>query len=224
MTRFAPPTLAAVFFAVAFATSTPVAAQELPTLLTAAQISTAALELDSPPTTAPAAAEKFETARPRRPDALMPLYLLYATLQALDIHSTMRALDRGAVEANPLMKNVTASPASLVAVKAAGAAGVLYTTEQLWKKNPTAAVMFMIAANSGMAWVVQHNYQAGGEDAAPSSLTSNQRGPRAGRPCLGRGLPPMPRSGCAGTHRSKRPRRCQVFGPCALSPRRPAAR
>jgi hypothetical protein len=160
MTRFAPPTLAAAFFAVAFAMSTPVAAQELPTLLTAAQISTAALELDAPPTTAQAA-EKFETARPRRPDALMPLYLSYATLQALDIHSTMRALDRGAVEANPLMKNLTASPASLVAVKAAGAAGVLYTTEQLWKKNPTAAVVFMIAANSGMAWVVQHNYQAG---------------------------------------------------------------
>ena len=160
MTRFAPPILAAAFFAVAFAWSTPVAAQELPTLLTAAQISTAALELDSPPTAAPAA-ETFETARPRRPDALMPLYLSYATLQALDIHSTMRALDRGAVEANPLMKNVTASPASLVAVKAAGAAGVLYTTEQLWKKNPTAAVVFMIAANSGMAWVVQHNYRAG---------------------------------------------------------------
>ena len=160
MTRSAPPTLAAAFFAVAFATSTPVAAQELPTLLTAAQISTAALELDSPPTMAQAA-ETFDTARPRRPDALMPLYLSYATLQALDIHSTMRALDRGAVEANPLMKNLTASPASLVAVKAAGAAGVLYTTEQLWKKNPTAAVVFMIAANSAMAWVVQHNYQAG---------------------------------------------------------------
>ena len=160
MTRSAPPTLAAAFFAVAYATSTPVAAQELPTLLTAAQISTAALELDSPPTTAHAA-EQFETARPRRPDALMPLYLSYATLQALDIHSTMRALDRGAVEANPLMKNLTASPASLVAVKAAGAAGVLYTTEQLWKKNPMAAVVFMVAANSGMAWVVQHNYRAG---------------------------------------------------------------
>lgn len=159
MTRSAPPTLAAAFFAVAFATSTPVAAQELPTLLTAAQISTAALELDSPTTAQ--AAETFDTARPRRPDALMPLYLSYATLQALDIHSTMRALDRGAVEANPLMKDLTASPASLVAVKAAGAAGVLYTTEQLWKKNPTAAVVFMIAANSAMAWVVQHNYRAG---------------------------------------------------------------
>jgi hypothetical protein len=160
MTRFAPPTLAAAFFAVAFATSTPVAAQEVSTLLQSAAISTAALEVHAPPTLAQAAG-RFDVAQPGRPDALMPLYLSYATLQALDIHSTMRALDRGAVEANPLMKNLTASPASLVAVKAAGAAGVLYTTEQLWKKNPTAAVVFMIAANSAMAWVVQHNYQAG---------------------------------------------------------------
>ena len=164
MTRFAPPTVAAAFFAVAFASSAPVAAQEHPTLLTAAQISAAAMELHSPPTMAQAAGG-FDVARPQRPDTLLPLYLSYATLQALDIHSTMRALDRGAVEANPLMKNLTASPASLVAVKAAGAAGVLYTTEQLWKKNPTAAVMFMIAANSAMAWVVQHNYrQDGGLD------------------------------------------------------------
>lgn len=160
MTRFAPPTLAAAFFAVAFATSTPVAAQEQSTLLQSAAISTVALELDSPATMAQASG-RFDVAQPRRPDALMPLYLSYATLQALDIHSTMRALDRGAVEANPLMKNLTASPASLVAVKAAGAAGVLYTTEQLWKKNPTAAVVFMIAANSAMAFVVQHNYRAG---------------------------------------------------------------
>jgi Domain of unknown function (DUF5658) len=160
MTRFAPPTLAAVFFVATFATSTPVAAQEQSTLLQSAAISTAAMELDSPPTLAQAAG-KFDVARPQRPDTLLPLYFSYATLQALDIHSTMRALDRGAVEANPLMKNLTASPASLVAVKVAGAAGVLYTTEQLWKKNPTAAVVFMIAANSAMAWVVQNNYRAG---------------------------------------------------------------
>jgi Domain of unknown function (DUF5658) len=161
MTRIAPPLAAAALFAAAFVTSTPVAAQEHSTLLAAAPISSAAMELDTPPTLAQAAG-KFDAVRPQRPDTLLPLYLSYATLQALDIHSTMRALDRGAVEANPLMKNLTASPASLIAVKAAGAAGVLYTTERLWKKNPAAAVVFMIAANSAMAFVVQHNYRAGG--------------------------------------------------------------
>ena len=159
MTRFAPPTLAAAFVVAAVVSPTPVAAQEHSTLLQSISISPAALELQSPPTLAPAAA-KFDAPRPQRPDALMPLYLTYATLQALDVHSTLRALDRGAVEANPLMKNLTENPVSLMAVKAASAAGVLYTTEQLWKKNPAAAVVFMIAANSAMAWVVQNNYRA----------------------------------------------------------------
>ena len=159
MTRFAPPTLAAAFVVAAVVSPTPVAAQEPSTLMQSVSISPAALELQSPPTLAQAAG-KFDAPRPQRPDALMPLYLTYATLQALDVHSTLRALDRGAVEANPLMKNLTESPASLVAVKAASAAGVLYTTEQLWKRNPAAAVVFMIAANSAMAWVVQNNYRA----------------------------------------------------------------
>jgi hypothetical protein len=156
MIRFAPPTLAAALLVVA----TPAAAQEHSTILQSAAISTAALEVHAPPPAAQAAG-RFDAARPQRPDALVPLYLSYATLQALDVHSTMGALGRGAVEANPLMKNLTSNPASLVAVKAASAAGVLYTTEQLWKKNPTAAVVFMIAANSAMAWVVQNNYRAG---------------------------------------------------------------
>jgi Domain of unknown function (DUF5658) len=159
MTRFAPPALAAAFVVAAVVSPAPVAAQEPSTLMQSVSISPAALELQSPPALAPAAAT-FDAPRPQRPDALMPLYLTYATLQALDVHSTLRALDRGAVEANPLMKNLTESPGSLVAVKAASAAGVLYTTEQLWKRNPAAAVVFMIAANSAMAWVVQNNYRA----------------------------------------------------------------
>ena len=157
MTRFAPP-LAAVFFVAAVVLPVPVAAQEHSTLLQSETLSAAAMELHAPPPLAQAV--RFDAPRPQRPDALLPLYLSYATLQALDVHSTLRALDRGAVEANPLMKNLTESPASLVAVKAASAAGVLYTTEQLWKKNPAAAVVFMIAANSAMAWVVQNNYRA----------------------------------------------------------------
>src|SRR5687767_4142792 len=42
--------------------------------------------------------------RPRRPAALLPLYLSFGVLQGLDAHSTSRALGRGAVEANPVMK------------------------------------------------------------------------------------------------------------------------
>ena len=97
---------------------------------------------------------------PRRPGGLLPLYVSFASLQALDAHSTTRALDRGAVEANPLMRGLAGHPVGMFAVKAAATAAVVYSAERIWKKNKAAAVIFMVAANSGMAWVVQHNYRA----------------------------------------------------------------
>jgi hypothetical protein len=118
---------------------------------------TAPIELQAPPAMAIRAREQKA---PQRPNALVPLYVSYATLQALDIHSTISGLDRGAAEANPLMKRMTTLPAGLIAVKVASTAGVFYTTERLWKNNRVAAVVFMVGANSAMAWVVQHNYRA----------------------------------------------------------------
>jgi hypothetical protein len=108
----------------------------------------------SPP--APAATEQSSH---RRPQALIPLYASFATLQALDLHSTHYALGRGAVEANPLMNTFAGNQVGLMAIKAAGTAGVIFASERMWTKNKTAAVVFMIAANSAMAWVVQHNYR-----------------------------------------------------------------
>ena len=96
---------------------------------------------------------------PRRPSALMPMYISFATLQVLDAHSTSRALDRGAVEANPVMRGLAGNTAGMLAVKAAATTGVVYSAERIWRKNKTAAVVFMLAANSAMAWVVQHNYR-----------------------------------------------------------------
>lgn len=97
---------------------------------------------------------------PNRPASLVPLYVAFGALQLLDAHSTMRALDGGAAEGNPLMKAFAGSRAGLVAIKAAGAAGVVYGTERLVRRNRTAAVLLMIAGNSAMVWVVQHNYRA----------------------------------------------------------------
>jgi hypothetical protein len=98
--------------------------------------------------------------RERRPASLLPLYASFVTLQVLDAHSTWRALDRGAVEANPLMRGIVANEVGLVAVKAAGTAGVILAGERIWKTNRAAGVLFLIAANSAMVWVVQHNYRA----------------------------------------------------------------
>jgi hypothetical protein len=95
----------------------------------------------------------------KRPAALVPLYASFVALQALDLHSTSYALNRGAVEANPLMKGIATNEVGLVALKAAGTAGVIFASERMRARNKTAAVIFMVAANSAMAWVVQHNYR-----------------------------------------------------------------
>jgi len=95
----------------------------------------------------------------RRPSALIPLYASFVTLQILDVHSTTKALADGAVEANPAMKAFAGNSIGLTAVKAAGTAGVIVISEKLRKKNRAAAVGLMIAANSAMAMVVQHNYR-----------------------------------------------------------------
>jgi Domain of unknown function (DUF5658) len=154
MIRFAPPTRAVALFA-SLAVSVPAAAQDHATQLPAAAITISAVQLH---TASELTAAKLATTP--RPNSLVPLYLSFAALQALDVHSTLGALNRGGVEANPLMQSVTGNPASLVAIKAAGTAGVLYTSERLWKKNPAAAIVFMVGANSAMAWVVQNNYRA----------------------------------------------------------------
>ena len=97
--------------------------------------------------------------RSDRPQMLLPLYASFGVLQVFDAHSTARALRSGATESNPLMTGVVGHSATVFAVKAGGAAAVIYATERLWKRNPAAAVGFMIAANAGMGWVVQHNYR-----------------------------------------------------------------
>ena len=156
MMRFACPRIAAAFFASALVCNV-ASAQEPPvaSLRDAAQSQVV-------PTLAPAGmsvAHRGSPSKPR-PGALVPLYASFATLQVLDAHSTSRALDHGAVEANPMMKGLAGNPTALLAVKAAGTAGAIFASEKMWKKNRAAAVFFMVAANSAMAWVVQNNYRA----------------------------------------------------------------
>jgi Domain of unknown function (DUF5658) len=155
MMRSACPRIAAALFASILA-STVASAQELP----AVSLRDAAQSQDVPTAAPTGAAPGFALARQSRPGALVPLYVSFGTLQVLDAHSTSRALDRGAVEANPMMKGIAGNPTALLAVKAAGTASVIFASERIWKKNKTAAVFFMVAANSAMAWVVQNNYRA----------------------------------------------------------------
>jgi hypothetical protein len=82
------------------------------------------------------------------------LLATYGVVQGLDMASTMKARNRGAVEANPLMQG---SYAKGIAVKAAMGAVTMLAMRGLEKKNKKAAVITMIAMNVGTAMVVANN-------------------------------------------------------------------
>jgi uncharacterized protein DUF5658 len=78
-------------------------------------------------------------ALPDRPAVLTPLYVSFAALQLLDIHSTLRAPDFGAREANPLVTGLLASPAAFVATKAVVTTSLIYMSERLRRRHPRTA-------------------------------------------------------------------------------------
>jgi hypothetical protein len=94
----------------------------------------------------------------RRPAPLISLYVSFATLQALDVASTRKALNAGAVEANPLVAPIAGSPLAMTAVKAGVAGAMIYASERLWKTNRKAAVLTMIGLNAAYGFAVAHNY------------------------------------------------------------------
>jgi hypothetical protein len=90
---------------------------------------------------------------------LVPFYISFATLQALDVHSTLRALDRGAAEGNVLMQPFASRPAAFIALKAGVTAGLLFANERLGRRHRVAALALMVAANGMYAAIVAHNYR-----------------------------------------------------------------
>ena len=79
--------------------------------------------------------------------------------QALDVHSTMKALNVGAVEANPLMSGVVKNKAAFIGVKAAMGVGLMYATHKMAKRNKVAAIVTAAIANSAYLFVAHHNYK-----------------------------------------------------------------
>lgn len=96
----------------------------------------------------------------RRPTVLPAMYATQIALQALDVHSTYSAIDKGAREANPLMKGVVDNKGAMLAVKASVAAGTIFLAERMWKRgNRTGAIATMLVVNSVTAMVVANNYK-----------------------------------------------------------------
>ena len=90
---------------------------------------------------------------------LVTLQAATIATQALDVHSTLKALNVGAVEANPLMSGVVKNRAAFIGVKAAMGAGLMYATHRMAKRNKVAAIVTAAAVNSAYLFVAHHNYK-----------------------------------------------------------------
>jgi len=131
------------------------ALQDVPALALRAE----PIEFQSLGTETPLMVEPTVTPHQKRGPLISSLYASFITLQALDAHSTLRALDRGAREGNPLIEPFTHNTAALIALKAGTAAGVLYMTDRVHRHNRVAGIVIMAAANSAYAMIVARNYR-----------------------------------------------------------------
>lgn len=97
---------------------------------------------------------------PSRPGPLLPLYVGFATAQALDLHSTYVAIQRGGREGNPLVSLVSKRPVAAVAIKAGLTGGTIWAAERMWKRQRrTGAVVLLAAVTALQAAVDAHNYR-----------------------------------------------------------------
>ncbi len=92
--------------------------------------------------------------------ALRTLEVSFAALQALDAVSTLKAVDQGLVEQNPLMRGLVSRPAAFVAVKAGATVTTLWLVRRVARQNRVAALVTLAAIDSGYALLVRRNLQA----------------------------------------------------------------
>ncbi|MFB3855620.1 MAG: DUF5658 family protein [Vicinamibacterales bacterium] len=94
---------------------------------------------------------------PRFP-VLGSMYASFVALQAADVLSTSRALERGGREMNPILP-FASNKAAMFAVKAASATLTIYLSEKIARRNRVAAIVMMAAINSAYTAIVAHNYR-----------------------------------------------------------------
>jgi hypothetical protein len=90
---------------------------------------------------------------------LASLHATTMVAQMLDVHSTLQALDRGAVETNPVMGGLVKNKAAFVGVKAAMGAGLVLATHKMSKRNRIGAIVMSAAINGVYLYVAHHNYK-----------------------------------------------------------------
>jgi hypothetical protein len=93
---------------------------------------------------------------------LTSLQISFAALQALDVYSTVRGVNHGMSEANPLMRGLARHPAAMATVKAGAAASTILLVRHVAKKNRIAGIAVMAAMNTALSVVVVRNLGAPG--------------------------------------------------------------
>ncbi len=117
------------------------------------------LEVAGPPSLASTPERPFFAAPggPRRPSALVPMYVGVVALQGYDTYSTLSAVKKGAIEVNPLLMGAASRPAVFVAVKSAVTVGSIYAAERLWRRHRKGAAIGLMAVTNGLLAVVAAN-------------------------------------------------------------------
>ena len=92
--------------------------------------------------------------------ALNLLHISFVTLEAVDVYTTVRGVNAGAVEANPLMRSTASNPVGLTAMKAGVAASSILLTRRMARDHRVAAIVLAAAVNSAYAAVAVHNIRA----------------------------------------------------------------
>jgi len=92
-----------------------------------------------------------------RSGGLIASYVTHAALQGFDAYSTLRAVQSGASERNPLMRGVVGSPAAFVAVKGAVAATTILAAEHMWRTGHRRRAIALMAITNGVFAMVAVN-------------------------------------------------------------------
>jgi uncharacterized protein DUF5658 len=101
---------------------------------------------------------RFRHPKPERPWPLPILYGSSAFLQSYDAYMTLRALEMGASEINPVLKPISGHPLALIAVKTGLTAASIFAAEKLWKdRHRRKAVSVMLISNAMMVVIAAHN-------------------------------------------------------------------
>ena len=89
--------------------------------------------------------------------ALRALYVSAPAVQAFDAVTTLRVLELGGREVNPMMAAVASNQTAFTAVKLGVAAGQIYGAHALAKRHRLLAIGVMAGVNAAFAVMAVHN-------------------------------------------------------------------